>query len=148
MYFLSHISIHAFLTFPYKFYLYKKFKLSIKDYLLLIYTFMCMIIFLMIIILSFQSHQTRILSAGLGMSWNRYGLSCIVNENVSCSMEQECCAVIISSVLPVGACWCCLEPGCYVSSEASILPAGVKCWRASLNHSRGAGYPDLSDRTI
>ena len=28
-----------FLTFPFKFYFYKKFKLSIKDYLLLIYTF-------------------------------------------------------------------------------------------------------------
>ena len=25
---------------------------------------------------SFQSHQTRILNAGLGMAWNRYGLSC------------------------------------------------------------------------
>ena len=49
-------------------------KVSIKDYLLLIYTFMCMIIFLRI--LSFQSHQTRILSAGLGMAWNRDGLSC------------------------------------------------------------------------
>ena len=38
---------------------------------------MCMIIFLRIIILSFQSHQTRILNAGLGMAWNRYGLSWI-----------------------------------------------------------------------
>ena len=73
MYFLSHISIHAsFLLF----YLYKKIKLSIKDYLLLIHTFMCMIIFLRIIILSFQSHQIRILSAGLGMAWNREWLSC------------------------------------------------------------------------
>ena len=77
MYFLSHISIHAFfLTFPFKFYLYKKFKLSIKDYLLLIYTFMCMIIFLRIIIISFQSHQIRIHSAGLGMAWNQEWLSC------------------------------------------------------------------------
>ena len=58
------------------FYLYKKIKLSIKDYLLLVYTFMCMIIFLRIIILSFRSHQTRILSAGLGMAWIRDGLSC------------------------------------------------------------------------
>ena len=41
-----------------------------------IYTFMCMIIFLRIIILSFQSHQTRILNAGLGMARNRDGLSC------------------------------------------------------------------------
>ena len=64
-----------FLTFPFKFHLYKKFKLSIKDYLLLIYTFMCMIIFL-----SFQSHQTRTLNAGLGMAWNRYGLSCIAKQ--------------------------------------------------------------------
>ena len=34
-----------------------------------------MIIFLRIIIPSFQSHQTRTLSEGLGMAWNRYGLS-------------------------------------------------------------------------
>lgn len=27
-------------------------------------------------------------------------------------MEQGCCAVIVSSVLPVGACCCCLKPGC------------------------------------
>ena len=36
---------------------------------------MCRIIFLRIIILSFQIHQSRILNAGL-MAWNRYGLSC------------------------------------------------------------------------
>ena len=59
------------LTFPLKFYLHKKFKLSINDSLLLIYTFMCMVIFRRVIILSFQSNQTRILSAGLGMAWNR-----------------------------------------------------------------------------
>ena len=47
-----------------------------RDYLLLIYTCMCIILFLIIIILSFQSHQIRMLSAGLGMAWNRYGLSC------------------------------------------------------------------------
>ena len=77
-YFLGYISIHAFLIlFHSKFLLYKKCKLSIKVYLLLIYTFMCMIIFLMIIVLSFQSHQTRMLNAGLGMAWNWYGLSCI-----------------------------------------------------------------------
>ena len=64
------------LTYPFKFYFYKKIRLSIKDYLLLIYTFMCMIIFLRIIILSFQSHQTRILSAGFGMAWNRDRLTC------------------------------------------------------------------------
>ena len=52
--------------------------MSNRDYLLLIYTCMCIILFLMIIILSFQSHQIRMLSAGLGMAWNRYGLSCIV----------------------------------------------------------------------
>ena len=50
------------------------YKLSIKDYLLLIHTFMCMTIFLRIII---SSHQIRILSAGFGMAWNRDGLSCI-----------------------------------------------------------------------
>ena len=75
MYFLSHVFIHAFSYFSIKFYLYKKFKLSIKDYMLLINTFRCIIIFLRIMILSFQGHQTRILSAG--MAWNRYGLSCI-----------------------------------------------------------------------
>ena len=83
MYFLSHVSIHAFFTFPLKFHLIKKFKLSIKDYLLLFYTFMCMIIFLRIMILSFQSHQTRILTAGLGMAWNRHGLSCNRSYNLS-----------------------------------------------------------------
>ena len=74
---LSSTHFHScfFLTFPFKFYLYKKIKLSIKDYLLLIYMFMSMIIFLRIVILSFQSHQTRILTAGLGMAWNRDGLS-------------------------------------------------------------------------
>ena len=74
---ITHFHSYFFLTFPFKFYFYKKFKLSIKNYLLLIYTSMCMTICLRIIILSFQSHQTRILSAGLGMAWNRYGLSCI-----------------------------------------------------------------------
>ena len=50
--------------------------MSDRDYLLLIYTCMCIILFLMILILSFKSHQIRMLSAGLGMAWNRYGLSC------------------------------------------------------------------------
>ena len=59
-----------FLTFPF-FYLYKKFKLSIKNYFLLIYTFMCIIIFLRIIILSVQSHQTQ------KNACTRYGLYCI-----------------------------------------------------------------------
>ena len=67
-----------FLTFPLQFYLYNKFKLSVKDYLLLIYTFMCLIIFLRIIILSFQSHQSI---PGLRMAWNRDGLSCIALSN-------------------------------------------------------------------
>jgi len=49
--------------------------ISNRDYLLLIFTCMCIILFLMII--SFQSHQIRMLSAGFGMAWNRYGLSCI-----------------------------------------------------------------------
>ena len=71
---ITHFHSCFFLTFSFKFCLYKKFKLSIKDYLLLIY--MCLLLFLRIIILGFQSHQTRILSAGLGMAWNRYGLSC------------------------------------------------------------------------
>ena len=67
---ITHFHSWFFLSFPFKFHLYKKFRLS-KHYLLLIYTFMCMIIFLRIIVLSFQSHQTRILSAGFGMAWNR-----------------------------------------------------------------------------
>ena len=46
-----------------------------RDHLLPIYTVICMIIFLRIIILSFQSHQIRTLSAGLRMAWNRAGLS-------------------------------------------------------------------------
>ena len=67
MYFLSHISIHApFLLFHLNF-------IIIKDYLLLIYTFMCMIIFLRIIILSFQSRQTRILR-----EWRGIGKDCPV----------------------------------------------------------------------
>ena len=53
----------------------QKFQLSIKDYLLLNYTFLYMIIFLRII-LNFQSHQICILSAVLGMAWNREWLSC------------------------------------------------------------------------
>ena len=45
--------------------------------------FFYMIIFLRIIILSFQSHQIRILSAGLGMAWNRDGLSWICFANLA-----------------------------------------------------------------
>ena len=48
---------------------------------------MWIIIFLRITNLSFQKHQTRILSVGLGMAWNRYGLSCITyayRNNVHC----------------------------------------------------------------
>ena len=72
---ITHFHSCFFLTFPFKFYLCKKFKFSIKDYLLL-YTFMCIIILQRITILNFQSHQIRILSAGLSMAWNRDGLSC------------------------------------------------------------------------
>ena len=85
---ITHFHSCFFFTFPIKFYLYRKFKLSIKDYLFLIYTFMCMIIFLRIIMLSFQSHQTRILSAGLGMAWNRYGLSWIVFFAYPCFISK------------------------------------------------------------
>ena len=72
--------------FSIKFYVYKKFKLSIKNYLLLIYTFMCMIIVIRIVILSFQSHQNRILSTGLGMAWNRDGLSW---KDAECSETEK-----------------------------------------------------------
>ena len=78
---ITHFHSYFFLTFPFKLYLYKKIKFSIKDYLLLIYTFSFMIIFPRIIILSFQSHQTRILSAGLRMAWNRSGLSRNITRN-------------------------------------------------------------------
>ena len=61
--------------------------MSNRDYLLLIYTCMCIILFLMMIILSFQRHQIRMLSAGLGMAWNRYGLSCIMY--CKCSLEKH-----------------------------------------------------------
>ena len=50
--------------------------MSHKYYLLLTYTFICMILFWRSIHLSFQSHQMCILSAGLGMARNRDGLSC------------------------------------------------------------------------
>ena len=73
---ITHSHSCFFLTFSLTYNVYNKFKLSIKYYLLLIYTIMCMIIFLRIIILSFQSHQLRILSAGLVMAWNRGGLFC------------------------------------------------------------------------
>ena len=67
----------------------QKFKLSIKDYLLLIYTFMCMIIFLKIIILSFQNHQNRILKSDLGMAQKRYGLSCIWYTHLFVNMSAN-----------------------------------------------------------
>ena len=87
---ITHFHSCIFLTFPFKYYLYKKIKLSIKDYLLLIFTFMCMLIFLRILILSFQSHQTRILYAGLGMAWNRYGLSCNNNACIYLAYWSDC----------------------------------------------------------
>ena len=63
-------------TLPFKYYLYKKCQLSIKDFLLLIHTFMCMLIFLRIIILNFQSHQIRILSGV--WEWRGNGNDCPV----------------------------------------------------------------------
>ena len=68
-----------FLTFPFKFYKYKKFKLSTKDYLY-VYVYDN-------IAKDDNSYQTRILSAGLGMAWNREGLSCVylcVLKNLFC----------------------------------------------------------------
>ena len=50
---------------------------------LLVYTFSGVIQFWRSIHLSFQSHQIRILSAGLGMARNRDGLSCNLNENTN-----------------------------------------------------------------
>ena len=50
-------------------------KCNVQQRLFVNYLYMCIILFLMIIILSFQSHQIRMLSAGSGMAWNRYGLS-------------------------------------------------------------------------
>ena len=82
MNFLSRIFIHAFFLLFHLNFLNDKCKLSIKDYLLLNYTFMCIILFLRIIILTFQRHQTRILSAGLGIAWNWDGLSCITGMTV------------------------------------------------------------------
>ena len=73
MYFLSHISIHAFLlTFPLKFYLYKKIKLSIKDFLLLIYTFK----YVYDNISKDNNYKfPKSPNPGLGMACNRYTLS-------------------------------------------------------------------------
>ena len=50
------------------------------------------ILFISIIILSFQSHQTRILSVGLGRAWNRDGLSWISYsyEKVFRNRSQRC----------------------------------------------------------
>ena len=66
--FITHFHSCFFLTFPLKFYEYKKFKLSIKDYLLLVYTSMCMIIFLRIIV----SKVTK--PASLGRVWEWRGI--------------------------------------------------------------------------
>ena len=48
-----------------------------------------MVIFLRIIILSFQSHHIRILNVGLGMAWNMYVLSCIASELFKQPMRQS-----------------------------------------------------------
>ena len=61
---IKHFHSCFFRTFP-------LFKLSNKDYLLLIFTFIGVIQFWRSIYLSFQSHQIRILSVGLGMARNR-----------------------------------------------------------------------------
>ena len=74
---LSHISLNLFSLLFIKNTFYTKNALSNRDYFLLIYTFICRITFLGIIILSFQSHHIRILNAGMGMACNREGLSCI-----------------------------------------------------------------------
>ena len=78
--FSTHFHSCFFLTFPLKYYLYKRFQLSNKENSLLIYTLMGMIQFWRSIHLSFQSPQMYTLSAGLGMAWNRDGLSCNVKE--------------------------------------------------------------------
>ena len=82
-----------FLTFSFKYYLYNKFMLSYKDYLILIYKFIGMLIFWRSIHLSFQSHQmcSCTFSAGLGIAQNRDGLSCnyIIKKNVEMKRANE-----------------------------------------------------------
>ena len=73
--------------------------------MLLIYTFMCMIIFLRIIILSFQSYQACILSAGLGMESGRTALHFVqdphppqvhaVDEGRSCPGSRRRCGFVL-----------------------------------------------------
>ena len=73
MYFLTQISIRAFFLLFHLNFIYTK-NLGCPSRIicyLFIRLCMYMIIFLMKIVLSFLSHQTRILSAGLGMAWNR-----------------------------------------------------------------------------
>ena len=61
---ITHFHSCFFLTFfPFKFYLCKNLSCPSR-------------IICYLIIPSFQSHQTRILNAGMGMAWNRYGLPC------------------------------------------------------------------------
>ena len=72
----THLPFLCFLlTFSLKYYLYKKFELYNRDYSLLIYTFVSMIIFLRSIHLNFQSHQMCTFSAGLVMARNWDGMS-------------------------------------------------------------------------
>ena len=67
MYFLSHTSIHAFFLLFHLNFIYTK-NLCCPSRII---CYLHIYIFIgMIIILSFQSHQTCILSAGLGMAWN------------------------------------------------------------------------------
>ena len=74
--FITHFPSYFFLTFPLKYYLLAIiFKLSDKDNLLLIYTFIGMIIFSRSFHLGFQSHQMCTFSAGFGMPQNLDWLS-------------------------------------------------------------------------
>ena len=70
-----HTSFLFFSYFSMKILFIQKNKLSNKDYLLLIYTFMGMIQFWRSVQLSFKSHKMCTFSPGLGMARNRDGLS-------------------------------------------------------------------------
>ena len=86
----SDVSLHAFPTFPLKYSLYKKIKLSDKNYLSLTYTFIGMIIFWRSIHLSFKSHQMCTFSAGFGMALNRYGLQVEVSKSSIWKLKHIC----------------------------------------------------------
>ena len=68
----------------------QKYVMSIRDYLLLIYTCMCLSLFLMIIILSFQSHQIRIICGfGNGMESIRTVLEWKKHESMNGWLEEK-----------------------------------------------------------